>query len=254
MRKLKGAISCALAILVCASVVDATFIKCEIKNPARVKATGFQVMFLSEGTMQKARLEGDPRVGAGVRLVGTSLNEYRWSFDRGVGPGGRVNVRLEFTPEKYWENIFDNRFTYESEPAARGVIPYAGFFIYFTPTSDPDKVLATLTVRKNAQGIDNPNVPITFKDSSVYVDNSLSNYKLERFDRPTGRKLDLPDSFTLGPGEERNFNLGLVSARSYVYTRSTVSYANSDEGYRLECAHSYPEQASRKSVAQLGGN
>jgi hypothetical protein len=243
---------CLCAMLLCVGIAEATFINCEIKNPAKARATGFQVMFMSPGTMQKAKLEGVPKQLAGVRLVSSGINEFRWDFASGVGSGQRINVRLEFTPERYWENIFDNRFSYKSGAQMRGVVPYAGFFIYFTPTSDPNKVLATLTVRKNAQGIDDPKVPISFKDSTVYVDNDLKNYKLDKFDRPTGRKLDLPDSFTLGPGEERNFNLGVVSARSYVFTHSTVSYEGSDENYALECAHSYVEQLEKKSLAQIG--
>ena len=251
MGRPKNALCSLLAILLCVGAVNATFIECEIKNPATVRATGFKVMFLSKGTMQNAKLDGAPRLVAGARLVSSTINEYSWSLDRGVGPGERIKVRLEFTPEQYWENVFDNVFSY-GDHQARGVIPYAGFFIYFTPTSDPNKVLATLTIRKNPQGIDNPKTPIVFENSAVFVDNNLNNYKIDKFDRPTGRKLDLPDSFTLGPGEERNFNLGLVDARSYIYTRSMVSYEKSKESYALGCAHSYAEQLGRNKVARLG--
>jgi hypothetical protein len=250
MRKLKKVFYLSLLTLLCASVADATFIKCEIKNPSNVRATGFQVMFLSKGVMQNARLEG-VSLRSDIRAVRSNDNQFIWNFDKGVGPGEKLTCRLEFTPERYWENIFDNLFSYEGGAQQRGVIPYAGFFIYYTPTSDPNKVLATLTIRKNSQGIDDPNVPITFKNSHVYINNDLSNYKLDKFDRPTGRKLDLPDSFTLGPGEERNFNLGVVKTGSYVLTRSTISYESSNEQYELACAHSYVDQLSKEKIARL---
>jgi hypothetical protein len=250
MRKLKKILYLSLVALMTASVADATFIKCEIKNASDTKATGFQVMFLSKGVMQNARLDGiDHR--ASLQAVNVTPNEFVWKFDRGVGAGEKLKCRLEFSPEHYWENVFDNRFTYAGGEQRRGVIPYAGFFIYFTPTSDPDKVLATLTIRKNHQGIDDPLIPIAFKNCQVYVNNDQANYKLERFDRPTGKKLDLPDSFTLGPGEERNFNLGVVKAGSYVYTRSTISYEGSADEYELGCAHSYMDELSRQKVALL---
>lgn len=250
MTKMKRVFYLVLATILCASVANATFIKCEIKNPSNARATGFQVMFLSKGVMQNARLEG---VGlrSDMRVVSTNNNQFIWKFDKGVRPGEKLTCRLEFTPERYWENVFDNLFSYSGGLQQRGVIPYAGFFIYYTPTSDPNKVLATLTIRKNAQGIDDPNVPIVFKNSEVYIDNNLNNYKLEKFDQATGRKLDLPDSFTLGPGEERNFNLGIVKAGSYVLTRSTVSYESSNEQYEMACAHSYVEQLSKEKVARL---
>jgi hypothetical protein len=251
MRKMHMVFSLALVILLCVGVADATFIKCEIKNQSTAKATGFQVMFLSQGTMQNAKLEG---IGAQAeyRMAGANDNTFVWKFNNAVAAGEKLTCRLEFTPERYWENIFDNRFVYASGEQKRGVIPYAGFFIYFTPTADPKKVLATLTVRKNSQRIDDPTIPISFRNSQVFINNRLSNYKLDTFDRPTGKKLALPDSFTLGPGEERNFNLGLVDADSYVLTRSSISYASSKENYELACAHSYLEQLSKDKVARLG--
>jgi len=250
MRKLNKVFYLTLVMLLCVGVADATFIKCEIKNQSTSKATGFQVMFLSKGTMQTARLEGaGPQ--SEYRTVGATDNTFVWKLNKAVAPGEKLTVRLEFTPERYWENIFDNRFVYASGEEQRGVIPYAGFFIYYTPTSDPTKVLATLTVRKNAQRIDNPNIPIVFKNSQVFINNNLGNYKLDKFDRPTGKKLDLPDSFTLGPGEERNFNLGLVDAGSYILTRSSISYEASKENYELACAHSYVEQLGKEKVARL---
>jgi hypothetical protein len=238
-------------MLLCIGVADATFIKCEIKNQSTAKATGFQVMFLSKGMMQAARLEG---VGtqSDYRTVGANDNTFVWKLNKAVAPGEKLTCRLEFTPERYWENIFDNRFIYASGEEQRGVIPYAGFFIYYTPTSDPNKVLATLTVRKNSQRIDDPKIPIVFKNSQVFINNNLGNYKLDKFDRPTGKKLDLPDSFTLGPGEERNFNLGLVDAGSYILTRSSISYESSSENYELSCAHSYLEQLGKEKIARLG--
>lgn len=250
MRKVKKVFYISLVILLSVGVADATFIKCEIKNPSKSKATGFQVMFLSQGLMQNARLEG---VGsqAEFRAVESNDKQFIWKLDKGVAPGDKLTCRLEFTPERYWENIFDNRFSYASGEQQRGVIPYAGFFIYYTPTSDPTKVLATLTIRKNAQGIDDPNVPIVFKNSRVYINNNLSRYKLEEFDRPSGKKFDLPDSFTLGPGEERNFNLGLVAANSYILTSSSISYESSSEEYELACAHSYVEQIRKEKIAQV---
>lgn len=251
MRKFRRALYLSLMTFLCASVADATFIKCEIKNQSDQRATGFQVMFLSKGTMQNAMLEGVSRTRYDARLVSSNANEHIWKFDRAVKPGEKVTCRLEFTPERYWENIFDNRFNYAGGGQKRGVIPYAGFFIYYTPTADPTKVLATLTIRKNSQRIDDPTIPIVFKNSQVYVDNDLNNYKLDKFDRPTGRKLDLPDSFTLGPGEERNFNLGLVKAGSYIYTRSTIAYDGSRDQYELGCAHSYVEQLGKDKVALL---
>jgi hypothetical protein len=264
MPKAKNLFLLSLMTLLCVSTADATFIKCEIKNPASVRATGFQVLFLSKGKMQNAKLDG---VGPQVRLVKSNLNQFDWRFDRGISPEEKLTVRLEFTPDQYWENIFDNRFSYAEGKQQRGIIPYAGFFIYFTPTSNPNKVLATLTIRKNSQGIDDPNIPIVFKNSQVYVDNDLRNYTIDKFDRPTGRKLELPDSFTLGPGEERNFNLGLVNAAGYIFTRSTVSYGESKdkpkdkpkeeskdkpkEEHDMECAHSYVEQVSKDKMARL---
>jgi len=251
MRKLKRVFYLPLVTLLCVGIADATFIKFEIKNPSKSKATGFQVMFLSKGMMQNARLDG---IGQQTefRQVGSNENEFVWKLDKGVAPGGRLIGRLEFTPDRYWENVFDNRFSYADGAEQRGVLPYAGFFIYYTATSDPNKVLATLTIRKNSQRIDDPNIPIVFKDSQVFINNRLSSYKLDKFDRPTGKKLDLPDSFTLGPGEERNFNLGLVDANSYILTSSTVSYESSSEGYEMSCAHSYVEQVRKENVAQLG--
>lgn len=251
MRKLSKVFCLTLVTLLCFSVADATFIKCEIKNQSKSNATGFQVMFLSKGTMQTARLEG---VGAQseYRTVGANDNTFIWKFNNAVASGEKLTCRIEFTPERYWENIFDNRFTYASGEQKRGVIPYAGFFIYYTPTADPKKVLATLTVRKNSQQIDDPIIPIVFRNSQVFINNSIGNYKLASFDRPSGKKLDLPDSFTLGPGEERNFNLGLVDAGSYILTRSSISYESSNENYELACAHSYLEQLSKDKIARLG--
>jgi hypothetical protein len=249
MRKLSRCFYLSLVILLCVGVADATFIKCEIKNPSTSKATGFQVMFLSKGVMQNARLEG-AGTQSDYRTVGAYNNHFIWNLNKTVAPREKLTVRLEFTPERYWENVFDNRFVYADGAEQRGVIPYAGFFIYYTPTSDPNKVLATLTIRKNAQGIDDPNVPIVFKNSQVYINNSLNNYKLTKFDTPTGKKLDLPDSFTLGPGEERNFNLGLVDAGSYILTRSSISYESSNENYELACAHSYVEQLGKDKIAR----
>jgi len=251
MRKLNKIFYLTLVTLLCVGVADATFIKCEIKNQSQAKATGFQVMFLSKGTMQTARLEG-VEAQAEYRTVGTNDNTFIWKFNNSVASGEKLTCRLEFTPERYWENVFDNRFMYASGEQKRGVIPYAGFFIYYTPTADPRKVLATLTVRKNSQQIDDPTIPIVFKNSQVFINNSLSNYKLASFDRPSGKKLDLPDSFTLGPGEERNFNLGLVDADSYILTRSSISYESSKENYELACAHSYLEQLSKDKMARLG--
>jgi hypothetical protein len=251
MRKLKRVLYSLLVSLLCVGIADATFIKFEIKNPSKSKATGFQVMFLSKGMMQNARLDG---IGQQTeyRTVGSNENEFSWTLDKGVAPGGRLIGRLEFTPDRYWENVFDNRFTYADAAEQRGVLPYAGFFIYYTATSDPNKVLATLTIRKNSQRIDDPKAPIVFKNSQVFINNSLVSYKLDKFDRPTGKKVvDLPDSFTLGPGEERNFNLGLVDAKSYILTRSTVSYESSSEGYEMACAHSYLEQLGKEKIAQL---
>jgi len=251
MRKLNTIFCLTLVMLLCVGVADATFIKCEIKNQAKSKATGFQVMFLSKGTMQNARLEGVD-AQAEYRTVGTNDNTFIWKFNNSVASGEKLTCRLEFTPERYWENVFDNRFSYAGGEMKRGVIPYAGFFIYYTPTSDPKKVLATLTVRKNSQQIDDPTIPIVFKNSQVFINNRLGNYKLASFDRPSGKKLDLPDSFTLGPGEERNFNLGLVDADSYILTRSSISYESSSENYELACAHSYFEQLSKDKIARLG--
>lgn len=249
MRKLQKVFYLSLVMLLCASIADATFIKFEIKNPSKSKATGFQVMFLSKGTMQNARLDGaGPQ--SEYRAVGSNLNHFVWNLNRGVAPGEKLTGRLEFTPERYWENVFDNRFSYANGEEQRGVIPYAGFFIYYTATSDPKKVLATLTIKKNSQAIDDPNVPIVFRNSQVFINNSLASYKLDKFDRPSGKKLDLPDSFTLGPGEERNFNLGLVDAGSYILTRSSIAYESSDEQYELSCAHSYFEQLGKEKIAQ----
>lgn len=249
MRKLSKVFYLSLVILLCVSVADATFIKCEIKNPSKSKAIGFQMMFLSKGTMQNARLE-NVGVQSDYRTVGALNNHFVWNLNKSVAPGEKLTCRLEFTPERYWENVFDTRFVYADGAEQRGVIPYAGFFIYYTPTSDPNKVLATLTIRKNSQNIDDPNIPIVFKNSQVYINNNLNNYKLNKFDTPSGKKLDLPDSFTLGPGEERNFNLGLVDAGSYVLTRSSISYESSNENYELACAHSYVEQLGKGKIAQ----
>ncbi len=250
MRKLKKVLYLSLAVLMVASVADATFIKCEIKNASDIKATGFQVMFLSKGVLQNARLDGINRQ-ASLQAVNATSNEFVWKFNKGVAAGEKLTCRLEFSPEHYWENVFDNKFTYAGGQQRRGVIPYAGFFIYFTPTSDPDKILATLTIKKNHQGIDDPNIPIVFKNCQVYVNNDQANYKLDKFDQPTGKKLDLPDSFTLGPGEERNFNLGVVKAGSYVYTRSSISYEGSSDQYELGCAHSYMDELSKQRVVAL---
>lgn len=250
MRKLSKILYLSLVILLCVGVADATFIKCEIKNPSKSKATGFQMMFLSKGTMQTARLEG-AGLQTDYKTVGANYNTFVWNLNKAVAPGEKLTCRLEFTPERYWENVFDTRFSYADGAEQRGVIPYAGFFIYYTPTSDPNKVLATLTIRKNAQKIDDPNIAIVFKNSQVYVNNNLNNYKLTKFDTPSGKKLDLPDSFTLGPGEERNFNLGLVDAGSYILTRSSISYESSKEDYELACAHSYVEQLGKDKVARL---
>jgi hypothetical protein len=249
MRKLKSVFYLPLVILLCVSIAEATFIKFEIKNASTSRATGFQVMFLSQGLMQNAKLDGVGRQSE-FRTVDSYLNHFVWDLGKGVAPGKTLTGRLEFTPERYWENVFDNRFTYADGSEQRGVIPYAGFFIYYTATSDPNKVLATLTIRKNSQAIDDPNVPIVFRKSQVFINNSLGNYKLDKFDRPSGKKVDLPDSFTLGPGEERNFNLGLVDANSYILTRSSIAYESSNEQYELACAHSYVEQLGKDKIAQ----
>lgn len=244
-----------------------TFIKAEVQNPSDEWASGYNFVMLTPGKLNSATLDGQKAKAAGI-----GTQKVNWALsDQPVPPKGKLQFRTAFTPDRYWDVYFVDYFTYKSGASEQSALPYAAFFISFTETANPDELMATLTVVNNiaatygvaskeiaaSHGIpaklidDKDRASIHFTNNEVYVNNDLSNYSLQHFDNPTGTRLALPSSFTLAPGEVRNFNLGKVKADSYIFTRSTVSYVGSKAEFPMECAHA-PEPNVEPVVASGG--
>ena len=253
-----------------------TYIRAVLPNPGNKPATGYRFQILTPGEVSQGiiraypegqLLEGQPSIRMASfsereaipgnsalrsslpRLV-TGLNSDRrtmsFAFDDAISARGQIDLRVAFTPSDYWRVYFNDVFEYAGGRSVRSRIPYAAFFINITPTKDPSKMMASLTVVNNlasTYGIptsvvdDSGRLPINFRRAQVYVNNSMSHYDLMHFDQPDGRALDLPSSFSLKPGEAQTFELGLVEANSYIYTVSEIGYEGVDEHYGVACAH-----------------
>ena len=260
MRKAFGV---TLLLLLAGGAYGQTFIRTILPNPAAKPATGFRFEMVTPGEVLQARIYSDtsaqsnslykevalrfttPIEVAGRRLSPASLS---FPFQQSLPVGGKVDMRVAFTPKEYWKVYFNDLFQYSDGQSLHSRIPYAAFYINFTPTSDPTKLMASLTVVNSlgsTYGVpeyivnnDEGRLPLNVENAHVYINNSLKNYDLEHFDRADGQRVDLPDSFTLGAGESQTFNLGVVNRDSYVYTISEISYVGRPgERYPIACAH-----------------
>jgi hypothetical protein len=256
--------------LICVSPGQ-TYIRAILPNPSSEPAVGYNFQILTPGAVYSATLinnlttqtadSGKPgltyasfkssRTAAAetAPLTGTYVTHsaVKFAFDQPLRTGGKIDLRVAFSPKDYWRVYFNDTFQYKDGSTIRSRIPYAAFFINFTPTSDPTKVMASLTVINNIAStygiptsvVDDDSRPtINFRHAQVYINNSMSNYSLKSFDHPNGQKVDLPDSFSLNKGQVQVFDLGVVPRNSYVYTQSEVSYEGSEETFPIACAHS----------------
>lgn len=261
-----------------------TFIRAVLPNPTPDPAVGYNFQILTPGTVYSATLVdnaitqnaevGKPnltyvsyktsRPGSEASNILTASHTtdsaVKFAFDKPLPSDGKIDLRIAFSPKDYWRVYFNDTFQYKDGSKVRSRIPYAAFFINFTPTSDPTKVMASLTVINNIAStygiptsvVDDENRPtINFRHAQVYINNSMSNYSLTAFDHPDGKKVDLPDSFSLKKGQAQVFDLGIVPKDSYVYTQSEVNYEGSDETFPIACAHS-PEASDDPSNAVSG--
>jgi hypothetical protein len=249
--------------LVAVGAYGQTFIRTVLPNPASAPATGFRFEMVTPGEVLQAVLRSDTvlrgnaeykeasyRANTPTELTGVRLDPASLSFPfQGTLPvNGKIDMRVAFTPKEYWKVYFNDMFQYADGRSVHSRIPYAAFYINFTPTADPEKVIAALTVVNSlgsTYGVpkfvvnnDDGRLPLNVEHAQVYINNSLKNYDLTHFDLADGQRVDLPDSFTLGAGESQTFNLGVVKRNSYVYTMSQISYVGRpDEQYPIACAH-----------------
>ncbi len=240
-----------------------TFIRATLPNPSNEAATGYRFQILTPGDVLDAvaRTDKSPLIVGDARLVEASLpaktsefvpavhenhSTVSFPFSQPIATNDRVDLRVAFTPKEYWKVYFQDVFEYSDGHTERSRIPYAAFFINYAPTKDPAKERASLTIVNNVAstyGIsksvvnDDARRPITFRNAQVFVNNKMSHYDLQHFDRPDGQKVDLPSTFTLKAGEAQTFDLGLVDTNSYVLTLSEVSYDGEKESYPIACSH-----------------
>ncbi len=262
-----------------------TFIRAILPNPSPQEATGYKFQILTPGAVQTASLRNNVLVArtgeARIQTVAYSKpsqpkldqayqiaahetpSSVKFGFDDKLPADGKIDLRISFSPTDYWKVYFNDTFQYADGHSERSRIPYAAFFVNFTPTKDPAKVLATLTVINNiasTYGIasnvvnDEKRPTINFKHATVFINNDLHNYNLEHFDQATGQKVDLPASFSLKKGESQVFDLGVVNKDSYVYTMSEVSYEGQTETFPIACAHSADATDTKGETMSDGQN
>jgi hypothetical protein len=250
-----------------------TFIRATLPNPSHEPATGYRFQILTPGDVLEAVAQTDKsqQVAGDAHLLGVSLpsnsklsataihensSTVTFPFQRPIATNDRIDLRVSFTPKEYWKVYFKDVFQYADGHTERSKIPYAAFFISYEPVKGTDKLKASLTIVNNvatSYGIpksvvnDEQRRPITFHNASVYINNKMDHYDIQRFDRPDGQKVELPSSFTLKAGEAQTFDLGLVNPKSYVLTLSEISYEGETDRYPIACSH--PTEPGQTSAA-----
>lgn len=272
---LNAVIVLAVLSVFCVASYGQTYIRASLPNPSNQPATGYRFELLTPGEVLEAVAQTNLseqwndsrfvnvtlRAGEiGGRIKGIRENPSRVSlpFARAVRPNERIDLRIAFKPKEYWRVYFNDLFQYADGHTERSRIPYAAFFISYEPTNDSAKKKATLTIVNNvgsSYGIhrsvvnDDNRPPITFKNARVYINNTMAHYTLADFDRPDGKRVDLPDAFSLKAGEAQTFDLGLVEAHTYILTLSEISYEGEEKSYPIACSH--PDDGSTDVQAKI---
>jgi hypothetical protein len=240
-----------------------TFIRATLPNPSQQTATGYRFQILTPGNVLDGSVQtrNSHLASSDARLVEASLPSrpsgviravrdthasVSFPFSQPLPGNDPIDLRVAFTPTKYWNVYFQDVFQYADGHTEKSRIPYAAFFINYEPTKDPTKKKASLTIVNNvasSYGIpksvvnDDARRPITFRNAQVFINNKMDHYDLQHFDKPDGQKVDLPATFTLKAGEAQTFDLGIVDTNSYVLTLSEVSYEGENESFPIACSH-----------------
>src|SRR2546423_1872666 len=240
-----------------------TFIRAKLPNPGHEAATGYRFQIVTPGNVVAAIAQTDKtnQLSGDAHLVEASLpaskttfvqaihdnnSTITFPFRRPIAMNDSIDLRVAFNPKEYWKVYFKDVFQYADGHTESSGIPYAAFFISYEPTKDPGKMKASLTIVNNiasTYGIpkaiadDEKRRPITFRNSQVFVNNTMAHYDLQHFDHPDGQRVNLPTEFTLKAGEAQTFDLGIVDAKSYVLTLSEISYAGENQAFPIACSH-----------------
>jgi hypothetical protein len=252
-----------------------TFIRATLPNPGHEAATAYRFQIVTPGDVLEAVAQTDKtnQISGDARFLQASLasnpsnfvqavhndnSTITFPFEHPIAINDRIDLRVAFNPKEYWKVYFNDVFQYADGHTESSGIPYAAFFISYEPTEDPAKMKASLTIVNNiasTYGIpksmanDDMRRPITFRNSRVYINNTMAHYDLQHFDHPDGQRLNLPTAFTLKAGEAQTFDLGLVDAKSYVLTMSEISYDGDGKVYPIACSH--PTEPPKETASSL---